>query len=409
MDDLFKRAAEKFPLKEQASDWNAIGSRLDKSAHIPVTAKSKRPFNFIAIMAALLLHLPFKLFETYYSVNERAGEILVANNKNADELNKDHTIHYADDISITNNVTPQVNYDDVFNHAKIFIEESQHTAAHKKSENSKLYESFEVVDSLHNNIIAIQSPMENNERMEMENNQDNTIPIDTVAAGEAIAIKENIQEAIPDPTLPKDTKQSIKKPLSGWYAGIHTGLSFSIVKGQQLSRPGYTAGIGVGYKLSPSWSLETGLTFSEKKYYSNGAYFIPKNPDPNMPPDMKVVSLNSKTLLLEIPLKAKYDFGESLKGQFFLTGGFNTFIVGKEVNDYIIYRNGSNGTMHATYNENHSYLGAVVDMSVGYEKFFKNKQTLRIEPWIQIARKGIGVGQIPVSGFGVRAGYFFHK
>jgi len=115
------------------------------------------------------------------------------------------------------------------------------------------------------------------------------------------------------------------------------------------------------------------------------------------------------TSLLEIPLKAKCDFSKSLKGQFFLTGRFSTFIVGKEVNDYIIFRNGSNGTMQATYNENQSYLAAVIDVSIGYEKFYKNKQTLRIEPWIQIERKGIGVGQLPVSGFGMQAGYFFHK
>jgi hypothetical protein len=87
----------------------------------------------------------------------------------------------------------------------------------------------------------------------------------------------------------------------------------------------------------------------------------------------------------------------------------STFVVGKEINDYIIFRNGINSPMLATYNDNQSYLAASIEVSAGYEKYFKNKQTLRIEPWIQIARKGIGIGQLPVSGFGIQAGYFFLK
>jgi hypothetical protein len=406
MDELFQRAAENFPLKDPDDHWNSIQIRLNNPDTTPVKDNSLSKGILFALLSILCLHLPFLLFDNTYKnesvLNYRSS---VSNLEQEGLSQNNQEVHEGQSIP-ANTIIPQgLQYGLYFPKARIMISDALQNTNPILHQNDELNKMTGVTDVKKNNEVVLNPEPKNLNQHSLNNKQENTLHPDSLQTHEATAMEKIAVSEFPVADASKIPDKAIKKPVSGLYVGINTGISFSNVKRQQLSSPGFTAGIGLGYRFSPKWSAETGVKFSEKKYYSDGVYFSKKN----LPPDMKVVSVESRTLLLEIPLKAKFDFKQTPKGQFFLTGGISSYVVGKEINDYIIFRNGANRPMQATYQDNKSYLAAAIEFSAGYEKYFKNKQTLRIEPWIQIARKGIGIGQLPVSGFGIQAGYFFLK
>lgn len=400
IDDIFRRAAENFVLKEPDSQWNSIGARLNKPEVPVVKTDRRRQIILFSLVAILLIHLPFRLYETFY--HDEISIKKMVSGKYSDPAEKIYDKREKE-LNMLNNKNMQVSHENNYKRSAVLTAGTKQKISSAKSQLFEMNQDSKEAVSLSADELIYTATLKNLNQIESKKNQLKDITPRT------IKIKAVDTNVLPEPVEPLVAENPTKKKAMGLYAGIHTGISMSLVKGQHLSSPGFTGGLALGYKLSPSLSVETGFKISEKKYYSSGKHFKPKDPDPNMPTDMAVVSLNSKTFLYEIPIRAKFDFNKKAKSQFFLAGGISTFIVGNEVNDYIIYRNGINSSMHATYNKNKSYLVAAIDVSIGYEKLFKNKQTLRIEPWMQFARKGIGVGQLPVSGFGLQVGYFFHK
>lgn len=404
MDELFQRAAEKFPLKEPDNHWNSIQSKLIDGNTQPAHINSKWPIMLYALLAIICLHLPLMLIDNVYRDKKIVESIVLGSNGELEGFQQHNRDTNEEELVIANNVTIKTGNDvKAINHTSIIVENARQNAEQAIQLSNAFHIMMELADSSTNNEMVFEPEQENWKKNSSEIIQERNLQAEILIDNDTLLIDATARNILPETVTTKVAKKPIKKPSTGLYAGINTGISFSIVKAQHLSTPGFTAGVGLGYRFSPTWSAETGMKFSEKKYYSNGAYFSKRN----IPPDMKVVSVNSRTLLFEIPIKAKYDFGKTSKGQYFLTGGLSTFIVGKEINDYIIYRDGINSPKHAVYNENQSYLAASIEVSAGYELYIKSKQTLRIEPWIQIARKGIGIGQLPVSGFGMQAGYFF--
>ncbi len=406
MDELFQRASENFPLKEPDNHWDAIQAKLNNSNNQTATITGKRPIMLYALFAIMFLHLPFMLFDNIDKDKISGTDVVLGKIKDKEGFPQENKHISRNEIVTENAVTPILNNKDItFKFERLLIADEPLKANQTSLQFNKLNDNNVVVDSSTRNEFFYQTNADNLEQTTSDINQVNIINPDTVTVDETFLTNILVESTLIDSNENKDTEKPIKRTKSGLYAGINAGISLSLVKGQQLSSPGFTAGIGLGYRFSPSWSAETGIKFSEKRYYSDGSYFSKKN----MPQDLKVISVNSRTLLYEIPVKAKYDFRKTSKGQYFLTGGMSTFIVGKEINDYIIKRFGTNSPMLATYNKNKLYFAATIEISAGYEKHLKNKQTLRVEPYIQIAREGIGIGQLPVSGFGIQAGYFFRK
>jgi len=75
-----------------------------------------------------------------------------------------------------------------------------------------------------------------------------------------------------------------------------------------------------------------------------------------------------------------------------------------ENNDYRALINGSQQELSVKYKHKMSYFPGAVNLSIGHE-FKTGKQTkFRIEPYLQIPLKGIGVGSMPVTTTGLHIG-----
>ena len=48
---------------------------------------------------------------------------------------------------------------------------------------------------------------------------------------------------------------------------------------------------------------------------------------------------------------------------------------------------------------------SVLQLNVGYEINFKNRGSLRLEPYAKLPLKGIGIGELPLSSTGINIGF----
>jgi hypothetical protein len=184
----------------------------------------------------------------------------------------------------------------------------------------------------------------------------------------------------------------------GAYIGLLSGPEFNEVKSQGLQKTGFDIGVIAGYRFSRKFSVETGLFFSKKYYFTEGKHF-------NMEmPGMKVLSLEGSCAVLEIPLRAKYTVFAQRKSAIFSTAGISSYLMMNEKNNYLISTSGTQQSMVASYDERCRYFAATIDVSVGYEHTLGTRTNLRIAPYLQLPMKGIGVGTLPVKSAGVHIG-----
>ncbi len=128
-------------------------------------------------------------------------------------------------------------------------------------------------------------------------------------------------------TKKTDIKHSTPIKTKGLYAGVGAGLDVTTIKFQKVNNIGYTTNLIVGYRFNNNWSLESGLMWDSKKYYSSGEYYNPKEP---IPPDYHLHYLDGICDMFEIPLNVKYDFRSRQLSGFFVTAGLSSYIMKKE-------------------------------------------------------------------------------
>jgi len=196
----------------------------------------------------------------------------------------------------------------------------------------------------------------------------------------------------------------LKLKKRGMYFGLVSGIDFSKVLSRPFKNAGFVGGVIVGYKRVSKFSLETGFIWNSKNYSSEGSIFKVDKVRSSMPYGSIINSLESQSVLIEIPLKARYSLIETRNAVFFASAGASAYIITKEKNKYIITTNGNQEKMTATYDKNNYGLPAVANISIGYEHNVSPLLDIRIEPFLKISLKGIGIGSLPVTSAGLQVG-----
>lgn len=102
---------------------------------------------------------------------------------------------------------------------------------------------------------------------------------------------------------PKTNKAS---PNKGFYVGFIAGPDLSTVKFQSVEQLGYSLGALIGYRLNGHFSIETGLLWDKKYYYTEGKYF--SKDQLYVPPSASILNVNGNCNMFEIPISLRYDF-----------------------------------------------------------------------------------------------------
>ncbi len=214
---------------------------------------------------------------------------------------------------------------------------------------------------------------------------------------------ENELENLSSPGILNPATMPVK--TSRFYGGVIAGVSVSNVKDYRYKKPGYEVGVFGGFQFANRLAVEIGVIRSQKHYMVRGENFDLKNLGSMMQPGMKMMLVDGSTGIVEIPVQIRFNVLQSAKKVAFLKAGLSSFILLHEQNSYHTYYNGSDNMLYGNYKENHLYGAAAINLALGYEAKINDRIKLRIEPFIQIPIKKVGIGTLPIKTAGIRAGF----
>jgi hypothetical protein len=158
----------------------------------------------------------------------------------------------------------------------------------------------------------------------------------------------------------------------------------------------------IGYRFNKKISVESGLAWNKKYYYSDGGYFNTKNIV--LPANAKIINLDGVCKMIEVPVTIKYDFKSSVKTNLSVSGGVSSYFMKSENYNYNIEHTGVQYPRSATYKNSSTNLLAVATIGFGYNRNLGKKTTLRLEPYIKIPLTGVGIGKLPIMSSGMNIG-----
>jgi hypothetical protein len=108
----------------------------------------------------------------------------------------------------------------------------------------------------------------------------------------------------------------------------------------------------------------------------------------------------------EIPLTLRYDFDRINNTTLFINAGASSYLMRHE--SYVYYVSTWNaGTLvsRATppigYDTKENYLFSVIDITFGVEQKLSKSLSFQVEPYAKIPVKGVGLGSVDLSSYGV--------
>ena len=418
MDDLFKRAAEYYPLNAGQGDWESIAKRLAVIEHQVITGKPEKKNNRKPFLLLLLIVLSSLIgFMTLIPGSKNYFTNKSFTKKNQPSLQKKMTISTIqlntqtapDEVQLSDKLTKtdqnkELATVDILKeknkiggtrlfHDKIknIFSEMTISPFHSDREDKSIDNNF------HNFKIAEKSETKSETKHSkvLQNllvSGNTTADLVTTTSGKNEVIFNEKKKT-------KAKKKNIEE--KGVYAGMLAGMDFSKVKSTSFKGPGFGLGLLIGYK-EKSYFVETGISHELKYYSSMGHMFNDK--DANMPPGLVIENLDSRSKILEIPLKVGYTLLKRKNSSLFLACGAALYIMTNEKNNYNVTMNGNPEKMVGVYEKNNVKFPAVIRISAGWELNLNMSFKLRIEPILKLPLKGIGIGQLPVTSAGIQLG-----
>ena len=381
MEELMRRAAIDYPLIEGEDRWDEIGQRLSQANDAVKTNSSHYQIAYTALLLFLFLHM--FLILNRYVIRQ----------------------HLITGIEKENNV---VNHSKQSIEIRITLSKGEQrlhpvimTGNSKASRTNKIYRDLVSTDS------------EPSDEHFVLPSKVSYIPI---LAGKNYLYFMNqrqnwlmqLQPSNSDLIFISATRKNTNKTFQsvGFYYGVSFATHLSAIKELKFERTGFDMSVHLGYRMSSFTSIESGLKFSRKYYWTPGKYFSMAEMQSSMPSGMEMKEVNGSSMIFEIPVHFRYSFLNKPKHSLYASTGFSSYFLTEEKNKYHTMMNGTESKMYGNYKQNRNYFAASFDFSLGMEKQIGKSSRLRLEPYIQLPTRAVGVGRLPVKSAGLRLGIF---
>lgn len=422
MDELFNKAGSQYPLKTEPKNWEAVRRALIQEQGLTGAAKDNRSWWRLLPLLLLLLILSVYILLDRDNISDKA--IMSSENNNQSNLTTSST-----DININGNT--QLTFDDPQSPVK--KEPTENTSkinhpgikplanaqpAKQGSENKNNADEIKDVN-IKGGLSGF--PKAGNEQKKPDritsltpSNDINGEPaawnsiqslntgiIGINAPSEVISLDAPVRylnQSNGSQSVPNSAKKT--KHKKGIYYGLIAGPDFTMIKGQKITGVGYSAGVIMGYILNNRWQLEGGVLWSMKKYYTDGKYFSKEGAQ--IPSNITVHWLDGGCEMLEFPIIARYNFSAK-KNTFFGSAGLTSYIMKHEEYNYLAQRgaSGNNYPGYKEYERSGDHLFANLQLSGGYKYSLTSKLNIRIEPYLKMPLKKIGIGKMPITSTGL--------
>ncbi|GAC1379515.1 MAG: hypothetical protein NVSMB45_01720 [Ginsengibacter sp.] len=400
IEDLFRRAAESYPLKTSGSNWNEVASKLNfeknKRDSPLVFFFNKNKFLLSVLLLILIATSSYFLFTTksHPTVSSKINEKLAGSQPVETTIRKNKSINgnVAKPIKETalsdliKDIASPLNYKTAASHL---------VYRDKKIKNSKIAMSSVVTKPKTENVDST-NKVENNETIFYNT----SIPlIEPYSSSIVSDFNSKEQRGLEDPSARQTIKEKISHLAANkkWTLSFLAGVDKSNIKQQKYSNSGSSFGATIAYSIN-HWLIETGLIFDKKNYYSDGKYF---NPKVAINPYWKITSLNGNCSMFEIPLNIGYSLELNSKNVIAFKSGFSSYLMNREIYDYKYTSYGLTYPGTANYKSSIKNWFAVSNFSVNYSHRINNNTAFGLEPYLKIPVQNIGTGRMPISSYGL--------
>ena len=214
----------------------------------------------------------------------------------------------------------------------------------------------------------------------------------------------HISILIPSPSKPSIEKSIDLKETSA--SRLSLGLAFSpdinSVSGFKTSKLGQSFGLYANYRLSPRFSISSGIAYSTKLYsaqpnqykapwaYSNAAKYAE--------------SIDADCRVLDVPVNLNYNLYKSPKRTMFVSAGVSSYFMLKEKYTLIAANQPGYPTYpdrSYEYSKQNAHLLSVLNLSAGVAKPLNKQTSLVIEPYARLPLAGVGEGKVNLKSIGL--------
>ncbi len=424
MDDIFKRAAENYSLNTDSADWNQVSKALPvKSDSLKGvnTKKSSRKLLWLLLLlpiVAVLYILPVNNVRKNTYKDKLSGQHQhgVAGKNGKEDLVK-HNMSKETYSGTNNSSTYNKNINKTT--GKISNSSSHHYSFNRhiqvKAGAGKENENISVASVSLQVIKNATANKDEDQNDKTSNNTEASATIKPLNNGKEAFINSETQSPevktdrnkAPDSNtvnqvvVSKGVKAKSRTPRV--YAGVIGGGDISTIRLQKINKTGFTGGIVAGYKLNKRWSIESGFYIDKKSYYTDGKYFDSK--EVYIPSYTKIENLDGNCHMIELPLNVRYNLRINKKSTWFALIGTSSYLMKKEDYKYRYMSYGEVKEKQLSYKNSSKNWASILNISAGYSVNVGNAAALRIEPYIKIPFKGVGIGRLPITSSGIYFGF----
>ena len=411
MDDVFRKAAENYPLKTDNADWEKVQRKLSA---VDVEASAGVQKNKRRYLLLLLLLIPVSWFGyNYFSTGNKK---LTAENKADQPTNKTISTskeNISDKNKLLHNTQPQNETS-----TTVADQDAKRLSVSKTRTivtlNNSVASTLENIDEVKNVTEKKSDVVVNDDKtvtpvlqLKGENKSDviKDVPkiesadnnIKTSATGSS-----NEQPSKTESTKKNKTKNIQNKKQNSLYIGVVAAPDISFIKFQSVKSVGVNAGVILGYRFNKRLSVETGLFTDKKYYYTDGKYF--NTGKIYLPANAKILNVFGDCRMLELPLNVRYNFKNISRSNWFAIAGLSSYFMKKENYNYDVVTTGQPYRHYSSYNSPSTAMFSIINAGLGYDRALGKVATLRIEPYLKIPLKGFGIGSLPIMSTGVNIG-----
>ncbi|HVX52251.1 MAG TPA: outer membrane beta-barrel protein [Chitinophagaceae bacterium] len=260
-----------------------------------------------------------------------------------------------------------------------------------------------------NNIVQQTNPLNN------KGAQENiAVPVNPQAAGTQAAqpapgntstAAEDIQKDKKNVKGNKNGAKPGKKNGHYFYAGLVASPDISFIHFQKTSPVGASAGLLAGYQFNKRISVETGIFFDSKNYYTKGKYFDKSKIAYFVQhPEIVVNSVQGDCRMIEIPVNVRYTFTSGKKNNLYAIAGLSSYLMGREYYDYEYSDMNYPYTRGVNYNNHVKNWFSIANFGIGYQRSLGLKTSLRVEPFIKVPVSGVGTANMSITSAGLYFG-----
>lgn len=416
MDELFNKAGRHYPLKTEPKNWETVRSALHgDETGVPAKPNRRRYRRWLPLLLLLLIPAAYVyLDQKNVKQNDEADSstILPTNTVTKDEIGETNN---KPDKSSTNQREPNVNQIVKQHQPAIDIESTRRevTTGNKNikqpiatTRHNTSQQSFIQTKTTRPSTVKAGGNMNEPEVTDdllSSKKFPRAASMYSVNVPSAMITMKNLSNELVQPngsaSVPKPDKKNTKYK-SGFYYGVIAAPDISTIKNQRIKGMGYSAGIIAGYNFNTRLTIEGGVLWSRKKYYTDGKYFTKSGAQ--IPDYINVHWLDGGCNMFEFPLAVRYNFSRAS----------NTWFAGVGVTSYMMkkenYTYGANAGVsgnyyegYKSYNRSGDHLFANLQLSGGYKFALSPKINMRIEPYLKAPLKKIGIGKMPVTSTGL--------